>query len=116
MNAADFVKRRIEAFGRGDVDTLVGDYTPSSVIMTPMGNMTGAEQVRGMISGFVQEFGMKGTTFEVLRQNTTDRVGHFAWRAETPKNSYRFGAETYFLDANGKVAVHVFDGDIVPKG
>jgi len=115
MTGEEFVRRRLEAFGRGDVEALVGDYTDRSVILTPMGNMIGAAQVRPLLSGFVAEFGMSGTTFEILRTNCTDRVAHFAWRAETPKTSYRFGTETYVLDGDGKVLTHIFDGDMSPK-
>jgi len=115
VNGTEFAQHRIEAFGRGDLEALVGDYTAESTILTPMGNMVGADMARSMISGFLEEFGMQGTTFEVIRTNGTDRVAHFAWKAETPKTSYRFGSETYILDDDGKVSVHVFDGDMVPK-
>lgn len=115
MKGEEFVSRRLDAFGRGDVDALVGDYTDRSVIMTPMGNMVGTAQVRQMMSGFVAEFGMEGTTFEILRTNCTDSVAHFAWKAETPKTSYRFGTETYILDGDGKIVTHIFDGDMTPK-
>ena len=115
MNGTEFAEHRIDAFGRGALDELVNDYTPTSVIITPMGNMVGAEQARGMISGFVTEFGMPGTTFEVLSKSGTDRVAHFTWKAETPKTSYRFGSEVYFLDEDGKVIAHVFSGEMSPK-
>lgn len=115
MNGEEFIQHRLDAFGRGAVDELVSDYTAQSIVMSPMGNMVGPEQARGMISGFVTEFSMPGTTFEVLNTNGTDRVAHFAWKAETPKTSYRFGNETYVLDENGKILVHVFNADMTPK-
>lgn len=115
MNGSEFVQRRLDAFGRGAVDELADDYTETSIIMSPMGNLVGREQARALLAGFITEFGMPGTTFEVLMTNSTDRVGHFSWKAETPKMSYRFGNETYVLDDHGKIAVHVFDGDMTPK-
>ena len=115
MNSAEFIERRIEAFGRGDIDAMVDDYTEESVIMTPMGNMVGAGQVRQMITRFVAEFGIQGTTLEVIRKNSTEHVAHFAWKAETARTIFKFGNETYFLDKDGKVIVHVFDGDMIPK-
>ena len=72
MNSAEFLEHRLDAFGRRDIDALVNDYTAESVIMTPMGNMIGSEQARQMIAGFVAEFGMQGTTFEVIRKNSTE--------------------------------------------
>ena len=115
MDGAQFVEHRLDAFGRGALDELVDDYTPTSVIITAMGNMVGVEQARAMISAFVTEFGMPGTTFEVTGKNSAGQVAHFTWKAETPKTSYRFGSEVYFLDENGKVMTHVFSGDISPK-
>ena len=113
MDAAAFAQHRIDAFGRGDVEALANDYTATSKIMTPMGNMVGRDMARGMIAGFVKEFG--NVKLEVLRINGEGNVAHFAWKAETPKTIYRFGNETYFLDAGGKILVHVFDGDMQPK-
>ena len=91
MKGHDFVSRRLDAFGRGDIDALVADYTDTAVIMTPMGNMTGGAQARQVITGWLQEFAMPGVTFEVLHRNCTDNVAHFSCKAETPKTSYRFG-------------------------
>ena len=44
-----------------------------------MGNMTGGEQVRPVIAGWLEEFALPGVTFEVLGSNCTDNVAHFSW-------------------------------------
>jgi ketosteroid isomerase-like protein len=113
MDSTAFAQHRIDAFNRGDVDALVNDYTPNSMIITPMGNMTGPEMARQMIAGFVQEFGDR--KLEIIKINSAGNVAHFSWKAETPKTMFSFGNETYFLDSGGKIIAHVFDGVMSPK-
>ena len=95
--AEKFLADRIAAFGRGDLDKLVAQYGDGAVVITPMGTLTDRASIRSMMEGVVAEFAQPGVKFEMLSQAAIGEVVTFAWRAETARNVYDLGAETYVV-------------------
>jgi hypothetical protein len=112
--AKKFAADRLTAFGKGDVATLVGQYRPDAVVITPMGTLTEPAKVKGMIEGIIAEFGRPGVKFELISQAAVGEVVTFVWKAETHANVYDLGAETYVLK-DGKIAYQTFAAKVAPK-
>jgi hypothetical protein len=50
-----------------------------------------------MMEGVVAEFGQPGVKFEMIAQAAVGEAVAFSWKAETAKNVYELGAETYVI-------------------
>jgi hypothetical protein len=112
--AEKFLADRLAAFGRGDLDTLVAQYGDAAVVITPMGTLADRASIRAMMEGVVAEFAQPGVKFEMLSQTAVGEVVTFAWKAETAKNVYDLGAETYVLK-DGLVAYQTLALKAQPK-
>jgi len=114
MTSQEFANARLAAFGRGDVNALVAQYADDAIVITPQGTLRGPAQIRGMIEGIIAEFAQPGVSFDLIHRAVEGPVANFVWRAETGKNVWDLGAETYVLK-DGKVAFQTFAGKMQPK-
>ena len=109
-----FSDDRLAAFGRGDVAALVGQYLDDAVVITPQGTLSGP-QIRGMIEGIVAEFAQPGVRFDLIARAAEGPIATFVWKAETGRNTYDLGSETYVLDG-GRIAYQTFAAKVTPRG
>jgi ketosteroid isomerase-like protein len=109
MTSQEFAEARLAAFGRGDVEAIVGQYADNAVVITPQGTLRGPAQIRGMIEGIIAEFAQPGVKFELIHRAAEGPVANFVWTAETGRNVWDLGAETYVLEG-GKIAFQTFAG------
>ena len=101
MTAQQFADARLAAFGKGDVNALMAQYSDDATVFSPMGVMHGKDQIRPMIEAVVGEFSQPGTTFKLNSQAAEGANVAFVWQAETSKNVYDLGVETYVI-SDGK--------------
>jgi ketosteroid isomerase-like protein len=106
--AASFAASRLASFSKGDIEALIAQYAPDATVVTPNGVLHGREQIRPMIEGIIGEFGQPGVAFNLLGQNAEGPIVAFRWTAETPRNSYGLGAETYVLNEAGLAQYQTF--------
>jgi ketosteroid isomerase-like protein len=111
--ARQFADDRLAAFGRGDAAALVAQYRDDAVVITPQGKLAGP-QIRGMIEGIVAEFAQPGVKFDLIAREAEGPVATFVWKAETARNLYELGSETYVLK-DGKVAYQTFAAKVTPR-
>lgn len=97
MTAREFADARLAAFGKGDVNGLVEQYTEDATVITPMGVLHGKAQIRPMIEAIVAEFAQPGVKFTLISKAAEGDVVTFVWSADTAKAVYDFSAETYVL-------------------
>lgn len=110
--ATVFANARLAAFQRGDVKTVIGQYSKDAVIITPQGQVKGAA-IAAMMTALFDEFAQPGTSFELVSKSEAGDVACFTWKAKTSKTIYDFCAETYVLK-DGKIAVQTFQGQMRP--
>lgn len=110
-----FAAARLAGFARGDVEALTGQYAPDATVVTAEAVLRGREQIRPMIEGIIQEFARPDTAFVLLSQRAEGPIVAFTWSAETERNSYALGAETYVLNGDGLVQHQTFAAKVQPK-
>ncbi|NKB72576.1 MAG: nuclear transport factor 2 family protein [Candidatus Latescibacteria bacterium] len=94
---AKVLNHHLEAFGSGDVEGIVSDYSEDSVILTQGGALKGLDAIRGAFTGMVAEFSKPGMTFEMLQMNIEGEVAFIIWKAETADNIYELGTDTFVI-------------------
>ena len=114
MTAQQFADARLAAFGKGDAEALIAQYSDDATVFTPMGVLHGAAQIRPMIEGVIGEFAQPGTTFKLISQAAEGSTVAFVWQAETAKNVYDLGVETYVI-ADGKAVYQTLITKMKPK-
>jgi ketosteroid isomerase-like protein len=112
-SAQKFADDRLAAFGRGDVAALVAQYRDDAVVITPEKRLAGP-QIRGMIEGIIAEFARPGVKFDLIARAAEGPIATFVWKAETARNVYDLGSETYVLK-DGKVAYQTFAAKVTPR-
>ena len=105
----------LACFGEGDLDGIVSDYAEDSIIFTPNGNMKGLDQIRGLFTAFLEEFGKEGVTSEMTCTSVEGEHAFMTWTAETPDNSCEMGTDTFVVQ-DGKIVGQSYAGKVTPKG
>lgn len=114
MTSAEFLQARLQAFGSGNLDALVEQYSDDATLFSPQGALHGKAQIKAMLQAVLAEFGQPGTKFNLLSQAAAGSSVALVWSAETSKNIYDLGVETYVL-ADGKVATQTIVLVVKPK-
>ncbi len=108
------IEARLAAFGAQDIDKILADFTDESVMMVPGAKFVGPEQMRPLIEGFLEEFSMEGTTFNLIELQVDGEMAYINWTAETPKAVYALGTDT-FIVRDGKVVMQTVSMHMTPK-
>ena len=108
------LEHHLQCFGSGDLDGLLADYTPASVLMTPMGVLRGPSEMRGFFATVLAEFGQPGTTFAMQKVLVEGDCAFIFWDAETRDNRYESATDT-FVVRDGRIAVQTFAAKVTPK-
>ena len=104
----------LQAFGAGDLDEIMADYTSDSVLLTPHGVLRGPEAIRELFVGMFAEFAKPGASFAMATTEVVDDMAYIVWSAETADNVYELGTDTFVI-RDGKIQQQTFAGKIVPK-
>lgn len=104
----------LKAFGDGDIEAILADYTDESVMLTPNGPLKGREEMRPAFEALFAEFGKPGANFEMQQRLIEGNVAYIVWTAETADNVYELATDT-FVVKDGKIAVQSFTPKVKPK-
>ena len=112
---AAILTHHLEAFGAGDVDRLLSDYTEDSVIITPDGVLRGLDQLRPLFEHFVTEIAPPGEyEIELTQQVIDGETAYITWKLESAGYSIPFGTDTFVI-RDGKIMTQTFAAQIIPK-
>lgn len=104
LSAKELLEIHTQRFGQGDIEGLLSEYDPNVVVFTQNGVLRGASALRPLFEAMIEEFSMEGVSFELLSMHADGDHGYMTWKAETPKNSYLLGSDTFVL-AHGKIVM-----------
>ncbi len=103
----------LTAFGGGDVDEILADYTEESVLITPDGALRGLAEIRPLFENFVKIL-PPGADFQMLKQVTEGELAYIFWKAESESTRIPLGTDT-FIVRDGKIVLQTFAGTIEKK-
>ncbi len=66
-STSDVLGHHLQAFGDGNLDEIMADFTNDSVFFAPSGPLKGLDAIRGQFVGMFEEFGKPGKSFEMLQ-------------------------------------------------
>lgn len=114
MDGEAFAKARLEAFGKGDIEAIMAQYSDDATWFTPGGVLQGKAQIRPAVLAILNEFSMPGSRFELISMTANASAAALVFKAETAKTVYVLGVETYVL-SEGKVVQHTAVLNAKPK-
>ena len=104
----------LQCFGAGDLEGILADYTPESVLCTPTGVLRGPSEMAPLFQALFAEFAKPGASFTMQQQTIEGEVAHIIWNAETADNVYELGTDTLVV-RDGKILVQTFAVKATPK-
>ncbi len=104
----------LKCFGEGDLNGILSDYLPSSILFTPAGPLKGIDAIKALFQAMIAEFRKPGTVFSLEQQFVEGDHAYIVWTAETADNVYEFATDT-FVVRDGKIVVQSFASKIMPK-
>ncbi len=115
MTTADVLHHHLAAFGAGDVNEILKDYTDESLLMTANGTIRGLGPLREAFTGFFGGLFAPGTyEFIMDAEHVEGEVAFITWHAACASSDVPLGADT-FLVRDGKIAVQTFAARIDPR-
>jgi ketosteroid isomerase-like protein len=94
----------MDAFGRGDVDAIVEDFTEQSTIIFPKSVITGLDNIREHFLNLIQNIFPQGTQYELVEKTVVGNIAYLIWNAESDRCKIPFGTDT-FIFKDGKIKV-----------
>ena len=99
------ITHHLDAVSRRDVDDVLRDYSPESVIFTPDGPLRGLDKVREFYRSFFAAVPASFMSeFELLRQDVDGDVAYIVWRCGSFSP---LGTDT-FIVRDGKIHVQSY--------
>jgi ketosteroid isomerase-like protein len=113
-STAEILGHHLQAFGAGDLDSILEDYTDGSIIITPDGVRRNREEMSEFFSTLFAEFAKPGMSFTMDQQVVDGEIAYIRWSAETADNVYELGTDT-FLIRDGRIVTQTFAAKTTPK-
>jgi hypothetical protein len=114
MSTSDVLDRHLKSFAEYDVDGVMSDYSPESVLFVAGGPLKGPEAIRPLFEGLVKEFARPGSSFTLQQCHIDGDHAYIVWSAETAYNCYEFATDT-FVVRDGKIVAQSFAAKVRPK-
>ena len=95
-------QRHVAAFTSGDLDAVMSDFGPQSVVVTPDGVFEGLDRIRIVYRDLLAEFGniergdSPGLRVDVM--HVCHDMLFITWNAETRNYVFPFGTDTFVCD------------------
>lgn len=115
MATKDVLDHHLAAFGAGDVDEILKDYTEDSLLITAGGPIRGLGPLREAFAGFFGGLFAPGTyEFTLDAEHVEGEIANIVWHARCAAADVPLGTDT-FLVRDGKIAVQTFAAKIDPR-
>ena len=108
------LNHHLQCFATCDLEGILADYTPPSIVLTADGAVRGLPAIREFFTGAFAEFGKPGTTFTMKQMLVEDDCAFIVWDAETPDTRFESASDTFVM-RDGRIAVQTYAGKITPK-
>jgi ketosteroid isomerase-like protein len=115
MSTQSVLDHHLEAFGAGDVDETMEDYTDDSVLILPDATLTGLDAIRTAFTEFYGGLFRPGTYgFTMDRTEVVGDVAFILWHSTNEGADVTLGTDTFVIQ-DGKIAVQTFAAMVEEK-
>ena len=115
MATEDVLHHHLAAFGAGDVDEMLKDYTDDSLLITADGTIRGLGPLREAFTGFLGGLFAPGTyEFTMDAEHIEGEVAFITWHAVCASFDIPLGVDT-FVVRDGKIAVQTYAARMDPR-
>ena len=115
MVTKDVLDHHLAAFGAGDVDEILKDYTDDSVLLTADGAIRGRDELRAAFTSFFSGLFAPGSyEFAMDAVHVEGDVAYIVWHASCEPGDIAQGTDT-FLIRDGTIAVQTYTAKVVPS-
>ena len=115
MSTEDVLNHHLAAFGAGDVDGTMEDFTDDSVMILPDATLRGMESIRAAFTDLYGGLFKPGTyEFTMDRVEVAGEIAYVLWHSVNEGAEVTLGTDT-FLVRDGKIAIQTFAALIEEK-
>lgn len=101
-------EHHLRAFGAGDLDGTLSDYTDDSILITPDGALKGIQAIRRFFEAALASLFKPGTyQFTMDTVHVLDDVVYMLWHANCASADIVFAADTFVI-RDGKIAIQTY--------
>jgi hypothetical protein len=97
------IDHHLEAFGSGDIDELMLDYTDNSILITPERTLNNLNEICALFNKFITDVIPPGCDFELSKKIIKGDIAYLIWSAESDNYRIPFGTDTFVIN-DGKIA------------
>jgi len=97
------IDHHLEAFGNGDIDDLMVDYSDNSILITPGRTLNNLNEIYALFNKFITDVIMPGSDFELSKKIINGDIAYLIWSAESDNYRIPFGTDTFVIK-DGKIA------------
>lgn len=112
--AGEVLDRHLAAFGSGDVDAIMEDYTDSSVFITPDRVYEGKAEIRALFEQLVEAFSAPEASLAVEQRHVTGPIAYITWSGETADTTYALATDTLYVE-DDSILYQTFAAETVAK-
>jgi ketosteroid isomerase-like protein len=115
MATKDVLDHHLAAFGAGDVDEILKDYTDDSLLIIATRTIAGLGPLREAFTGFFGGLFAPGTyEFTLDAERIEGEVAFITWHATCASSDIPLGVDT-FLVRDGKIVVQTYAAKMDPR-
>lgn len=103
----EVLNHHLQAFGEGNMEEVLADYTEDSILCTQDGVLEGLNEIRPLFESFFAEFAKPGASFGMDTQTVKGELAFIVWHAETADRVIELGTDT-FIVRGGKIVAQTF--------
>lgn len=111
--AAQTLQAHLAAFGKGDLDAVMEDYSKSAVLFTPDAVLRGSDEIRSFFEGLIEDF-PPGSTVDVAQKVIEDDLAYIVWSGESEKLHIPFATDTLII-RQGRIMRQTFAAQVEAK-
>ena len=105
----------LQAFGVGNVDAIMADYSEDAVLITPDGTLKGYAQIRSLFEQiFATMFPPDSTSLTLVRQVVEGDIAYILWSASSSHYHAPLGTDTFVM-RDGKIVAQTFAAQMEAK-
>ena len=79
VSTSDVLDRHLKSFAEYDLDGVLADYSPESVLFVLSGPLKGLDEIKPLFEGLISEFAKPGSSFRMQQRHIAGDHAYIVW-------------------------------------